>query len=425
MASECRICCEKIFTPHPKNLFEKRNHRILTAIQQITGLEIVLEAPLPKHICSCCLLDLSHAVAFRQRCLQADEYLHRKPSRSIDDSAIKEEHNLFLKRELDEDDCGNSYISEDKDETASPREPSPVSKKIKDELRMPNSQSPRVRIKRLHVSELRKPTPSEPKQRAGRKRLRRPKVYPKDKKYVCDQCGWAFADMSNMKDHKLRHFEKKHVCNECGRKFYTQPLLRLHIRVHHKGEKPYVCKYCGKGFNNSPARCRHERSKGKFLEIGKLISLPKQEPVVIKKVKPKCKEVENITPVQRDSAKACTKDSLICDKCGKFFKSTSNLKMHQVRHGDVKDFACTSCDLRFVNPYLLKTHVRVRHLGETPYACQFCEKKFFTSSTRSYHQRTQHIRDWSYECDLCDNKFNTKTDLNRHKYRHAGHKPFR
>lgn len=40
MASECRICCEKIFTPLPKNLFEKRNHRILTAIQQITGLEV-------------------------------------------------------------------------------------------------------------------------------------------------------------------------------------------------------------------------------------------------------------------------------------------------------------------------------------------------------------------------------------------------
>ncbi|KAH8243705.1 hypothetical protein KR032_009489, partial [Drosophila birchii] len=264
MTSECRICCEKIFTPHPKNLFEKRNHRILTAIQQITGLEIVLETTLPQHICSCCLLDLSHAVAFRQRCLQADEYLRRKPSRSDDDFAgsglvIKNEHNPLLKREIDEDDCENSYIAEDIYETASPTEPSPVSKNIKQELRMPNSQSPRVRIKRLHVPELRKATPSEPTRGGGRKRKRRPKVYPKDKKYVCDQCGWAFADMSNMKDHKLRHFEKKHVCSECGRKFYTQPLLRLHIRVHHKGEKPYVCKYCGMGFNNSPARCRHER----------------------------------------------------------------------------------------------------------------------------------------------------------------------
>lgn len=218
---------------------------------------MVLEKQLPKHICSCCLLDLSHAIAFRQRCLQANEYLHRKPTRSNVDSAnsaeaIKKEPDPSLKREL-EDDCENTYFSEDD------KKRSPVSKKIKhEEPRLPNSQSPRVMIKRLHVPELRKYTSSQPT-KAPRRRKRRPVPYPKDKKYVCDQCGWAFADMSNMKDHKLRHFEKKYSCDECGRKFYTAPLLRLHIRVHHKGEKPYVCKYCGMGFNNSPARCRHER----------------------------------------------------------------------------------------------------------------------------------------------------------------------
>ncbi|KAH8243698.1 hypothetical protein KR032_009490 [Drosophila birchii] len=164
--------------------------------------------------------------------------------------------------------------------------------------------------------------------------------------------------------------------------------------------------------------------KGKFLEIGKIISLPKQAPVVIQQVtskKQKHKEAENIAPFP----KTHTKDSLICDKCGEFFKTTTNLKMHQLRHEGVKAFACTTCGLRFVNPYLLKLHERVRHLGETPYACQFCEMKFCTSATRTYHQRTQHIRDWSYKCNLCSVVFNTKSDLNKHKYRHTGQKPFR
>lgn len=40
MSTECRICGERIFTPHPKNIFEKRNHRIRMAIEQITGLEV-------------------------------------------------------------------------------------------------------------------------------------------------------------------------------------------------------------------------------------------------------------------------------------------------------------------------------------------------------------------------------------------------
>ncbi|KAH8251841.1 hypothetical protein KR038_009367 [Drosophila bunnanda] len=317
MVSECRICCEKIFTPHPKNLFEKRNHRILTAIQQITGLEIVLETPLPKHICSCCLLDLSHAVAFRQRCLQAHEYLHRKSNSSNDDSVggdsvIKDE----LKREFDEDDYENSYISEDKDEISLPSEPSPESKQIKQEQRMPNRQSPRVRIKRLHVPELRKPTPSEPVERGVRKKRRRPKVYPKDKKYVCDQCGWAFADMSNMKDHKLRHFEKKHVCNECGRKFYTQPLLRLHIRVHHKGEKPYVCKYCGMGFNNSPARCRHERQVHPNELAFKCNICDKRFNSEKSRIK------------HQDGHKSNQPDVHYCETCNKEFKEASFLHRH-------------------------------------------------------------------------------------------------
>ncbi|KAH8347578.1 hypothetical protein KR059_012974, partial [Drosophila kikkawai] len=320
MTSECRLCCGKIFTPHPKNLFEKRNHRILTAIQQITGLEIVLETTLPKHICANCLLDLSHAVAFRQRCLQAHESLHRNPSRSNDASAdsasaIKKECSPLPKDELDGYDSENGYNSEDKNEYDSPREPSPVPKKIKQELRMPNSQSPRVRIKRLHVPELRKPTPSEPK-RDGRKRRRRPKPYPKDKRYVCDQCGWAFADMSNMKDHKLRHFEKKYACDQCGRKFYTQPLLRLHFRVHHMGEKPYVCKYCGMGFNNSPARCRHERQ------------VHPNELAFKCKICNKRFNSEKSRTKHQDGHKSNEPDVHYCETCNKEFKEASFLHRH-------------------------------------------------------------------------------------------------
>jgi len=74
MATECRICGERIFTPHPKNIFEKRNHRIRTAIEQITGLEVAslrlgvsnYYSP-SQHFCrlfwrSCCLSTYAHAV---------------------------------------------------------------------------------------------------------------------------------------------------------------------------------------------------------------------------------------------------------------------------------------------------------------------------------------------------------------------------
>ncbi|XP_017047224.1 zinc finger protein 670 [Drosophila ficusphila] len=269
MSNECRICAERIFTPNPKNIFEKKNHRILTAIEQITGLEVVLEELLPQHICSCCLLDLSHAVNFRQRCLKTHENLHRRTASSSSKTAVSKANGLVLeaangpsmKREVPD------YVDDTEDDKEfldiKPVIVSPPAKKIKQAPTVVNNQSPRVRLKRLRVPEDEKPVaPSPPPRKPGRKprkRRPRPKVDRSIKRYVCDQCGWSFNDMSNMKDHKLRHFEEQFSCDECGRKFYTMPLLRLHIRVHHKGEKPYVCKFCGMGFANSPSRCRHER----------------------------------------------------------------------------------------------------------------------------------------------------------------------
>ncbi|XP_017003784.2 transcription factor Ouib [Drosophila takahashii] len=291
MATQCRSCGEQIFTPQPKNIFEKRNHRIRTAIEQITGLEIRLEALLPQHICSCCLLDLSQAIAFRQRCLKTHENLHqRSPTKSIASSSssptkvvakkvaaprtivdsVQLDCDPLFKREvlddMSEPEDDKEFLEDDKEFLVDIKpviKPPPPKRMRREEQKLPNSQSPRVMVKRLRVPESKKADSPPPVRREPGKRVRKrrpkPKVDRSIKRYVCDQCGWSFNDHSNMKDHKLRHFAEKYSCDDCGRKFYTLPLLRLHVRVHHKGEKPYVCKFCGMGFANSPSRCRHER----------------------------------------------------------------------------------------------------------------------------------------------------------------------
>lgn len=129
--------------------------------------------------------------------------------------------------------------------------------------------------------------------------------------------------------------------------------------------------------------------------LGAETSLPKPNPVLTLEPKwPKTPPVEEqlrapykTPPVKEQLRTPYKKDLLICDRCGKFFKSTTNLMMHQRRHTGVKDHACTYCSLRFVNSYLLKVHERVRHLGEKPYACRFCEMRFCTSSVRRQHER--------------------------------------
>ncbi|EDV42783.1 uncharacterized protein Dana_GF18166 [Drosophila ananassae] len=301
--SECRICGEQIFTADPKNIFERRNRRILIAIKQVTGLALKFEAQLPMHICSCCLLDLSHAIAFRARCLQTDASLHKNHTSEV----ATEDCDPLIKSEPDtlkqNDNRASEEIEDDKDSKH-------------------NMQSPRVRLKRFHLPAKSEPTPQlEPMLMAiapevitqrPKRRRRRPNL--NDKRYVCDQCGWSFADLSNMKDHKLRHYDEKFVCNECGRKFYTQPTLKMHIRVIHNGEKPYVCQYCGEGFGNSPARCRHER----IYHYDELM--------------------------------------FPCDYCDKRFNSDKGRMKHQIKCNAEETFYCEPCDKEFKTADCLRRH---------------------------------------------------------------------
>ncbi|KAH8383966.1 hypothetical protein KR009_011492 [Drosophila setifemur] len=265
MASECRICGEQIFTPNPKNIFERRNRRILLAIKQVTGLELKFETLLPMHICSCCLLDLSHAIAFRQRCLQTDVQLHSKTTSSLSSRVIAEldplmKVNNAVKEVEEQQEEATDDEEEEEPKAKAFKFPMPIKEIKREPQEHSKRQIPRVMLKRLHVHKRDPMVVAATQDQIARKPKKAdPRINSQDKRYVCDQCGWSFSDLSNMKDHKLRHYDEKFICDECGRKFYTQPTLKMHIRVIHKGEKPFICKFCGMGFGNSPTRCRHER----------------------------------------------------------------------------------------------------------------------------------------------------------------------
>lgn len=77
----------------------------------------------------------------------------------------------------------------------------------------------------------------------------------------------------------------------------------------------------------------------------------------------------------------------ICDKCGRCFTDSSNLKVHLLRHSGVKDFECNECDAKYFTQHLLNLHIRVRHQGEMPYVCKYCGERFFTSTARCRHER--------------------------------------
>lgn len=74
--------------------------------------------------------------------------------------------------------------------------------------------------------------------------------------------------------------------------------------------------------------------------------------------------------------------------CNGVFNTKYSWKRHQLIHKDVKEFACSSCDKRFVLQQQLKEHV-YSHTKERPYVCNIngCQRNFRHASELSLHRR--------------------------------------
>ncbi|XP_017119200.2 zinc finger protein 620-like isoform X2 [Drosophila elegans] len=137
--------------------------------------------------------------------------------------------------------------------------------------------------------------------------------------YFCDQCGKTFSEQGNFNLHLKRHKGvREFQCKECDRRFFSQHLLSLHVRIKHRGEKPYKCKYCGQRFHNCLRRLDHERNH---------------------------KECPDHRPY-------------VCPICNKAFKKNRMLKFHGVVHTGEQPYQCEICKTHFNRMSSLRTHFK-------------------------------------------------------------------
>jgi len=81
---------------------------------------------------------------------------------------------------------------------------------------------------------------------------------------------------------------------------------------------------------------------------------------------------------------------LQCHLCSKVLCNSQYLSQHiRVVHENIRDHACSFCDMKFGSKSHLIIHER-KHTGERPYVCDVCNKGFAQKSLYSYHKKRAH-----------------------------------
>ncbi|XP_045539760.1 gastrula zinc finger protein XlCGF26.1 [Papilio machaon] len=211
-------------------------------------------------------------------------------------------------------------------------------------------------------------------------------------RYKCLICG--ITQKTCMRDHYNSYHSKVAVlykCKSCPRTFTDRYYLRKHVTYRHK-DRRVTCAHCMKTYANKDVLKNH---------------IQLRHPTVF-------------PPAE-------LKKTIVCNECGKAFKSPSQLKAHSLKHSSEKKFYCVECDKSFKSENTLKQHLKLtaRHVNpsELQYLCTQCDRRFGIKRDLERHMNRIHLNIRPYKCDLCEKAFNNSWCVKKHKkISHEGYK---
>ena len=109
------------------------------------------------------------------------------------------------------------------------------------------------------------------------------------------------------------------------------------------------------------------------------------------------------------------KQRSLCSRCGKQFASSLAFERHLAVHSLTRPYRCHICDVGFKLKVHLKKHNLYRHNSDYPCQCRVCGKPFKDSSAVRLHERI-HSTARPFQC-ACGKSFKTRENLWGHRHR--------
>lgn len=206
-------------------------------------------------------------------------------------------------------------------------------------------------------------------------------------KYKCVTCDQILPTKTRVLEHRkdghqVEGLSVDFACEKCNERFHTSAELRDHSHTH-KPPGAISCKYCHKTFSTKKVCNSHMRSQhGVVIENG-------------------CEA------------------SLICDQCGKQFRSPGLLSKHLNRVHSEQIYSCSYCDHKTNNEVNMRRHRALHTSQEQQYVCDQCGASFQALSTLKDHNLFVHSDERNFNCDVCNKSFKRKNDLRRHYRSHS------
>ncbi|XP_046635092.1 zinc finger protein OZF-like isoform X1 [Daphnia pulicaria] len=161
--------------------------------------------------------------------------------------------------------------------------------------------------------------------------------------FKCDQCEEEMTSYFPYVEHVFKHFgTRPYICNVCQASFQTRAVMRHHLDMH-GGKAPFECEFCGKKFRNSCHMKQHRmRHTGE--------------------------RPHN------------------CPYCEKTFAHKNVLKIHLQVHTGEKPCCCDLCGKLFREPHRLACHLATHYRSSKSLDCSACGKSFKTSGMLKLHE---------------------------------------